>query len=144
MASPGYFPAVAFCGFEPPLIKPPLPFSPPSQRRRGSDIPQGRTRIVVTTAPKRPVAERRLLRFAYYGQPVAIDTAVARAARILDRIHNRCPELTRADLLLVVRVLGEAERAPSRKPASRKSRTQRAATALVRGRRCPPTSSAAR
>jgi hypothetical protein len=47
---------------------------------------------------------------AYYGPAITIDAAAARASAIVDRIRRRCPELTRADLLLVARVLNEAQR----------------------------------
>jgi hypothetical protein len=35
----------------------------------------------------------------------------ARASAIIDRIRSRCPELTRADLLLVARALADCQRA---------------------------------
>jgi hypothetical protein len=43
---------------------------------------------------------------------------------IVERIRSRCPELTRADLLLVARVLADRQRvkdgrAPSRKPRAK-------------------------
>jgi hypothetical protein len=62
---------------------------------------------------------------AYYGPPIAIDTDAARAAMIIERIRSRCPELTRAGLLLVARVLAEAQRVKTKakapKPAKRRA-----------------------
>jgi hypothetical protein len=69
-----------------------------------------RTIVVVQGAPKRPVATPNRLRLAYFGPAIAIDTDAARAAMIVERIRSRCPELTRADLLLVARVLADAQR----------------------------------
>jgi hypothetical protein len=58
----------------------------------------------------------------YYGPAIDIDTDGERAAAIIDRILGRCPDNTRADLMLVTRVLGDRQRpkdlAPARKTSS--------------------------
>jgi hypothetical protein len=55
---------------------------------------------------------------------IPIDMDAARASAIIDRIRARCAELTRADFMLVARVLNASQRAedglaPSRKPSRR-------------------------
>ena len=81
----------------------------------------GRTIVIVRGAPKRQSRPSNYPSLTYLGPVIAIDTDAARAAMIVDRIRSRCPELTRADLLLVARVLTDRQRAedglaPSRKP----------------------------
>ncbi|MGA8444809.1 MAG: hypothetical protein WB766_06390 [Roseiarcus sp.] len=60
-----------------------------------------------------------------------IDTDAARAAAIIERILSRCPELIRADLLLVARLLADRQRV-NEGPAPRKPRAKRSAPARPR------------
>jgi hypothetical protein len=85
--------------------------------------------VIVRGAPYRPVV-RNLPRLTYLGPAIAIDTDAARAAMIVERIRSRCPELTRADLLLVARVLAEAQRVKD--GAAKKAAAKRAAPAKKR------------
>jgi hypothetical protein len=82
-------------------------------------VPQGRTKVIVTGAPKRPVARPNYLRLAYFGPAIAIDTDTTRAAAIIERIRSRCPELTRDDLLLVARVHTDRQRVAKKAAAKR-------------------------
>jgi hypothetical protein len=90
------------------------------------ELAQGRTTIIVRGAPKRPVKPRRSPLLTYAGPAIAIDADAARAAMIVERIRSRCPELTRADLLLVARVLADAQRGKTEANA-RRPRSARAA-----------------
>ena len=87
----------------------------------------GRTIIIVRGAPKRPAAKPNYPRLAYHGPPIGVDSDAARAAAIIERIRNRCPELTRADLLLVARVLNDHQRVKDGPARSRKPRPASAA-----------------
>jgi hypothetical protein len=83
-------------------------------------------RLSLFWAPKRP--------------PIAIVTDTDRAAAIIERICRRCPELTRADLLRVSRVMAASEQgkdgpAPSRKP--RPASTARKAKAISQATQQP-------
>jgi hypothetical protein len=59
----------------------------------------------------------------------------ATASAIIDRIRSRCPELTRADLLLVARVLADCQRAKDDLAPSRKQSGSRAPKAALDARR---------
>jgi hypothetical protein len=85
-------------------------------------LPQGRTKVVVTTAPRR-WARTSYPRLTYSAPPLVIDDA-ARAAVILAHIRERCPTLTRADFLLVAKVLSERAKdvPPARKPSKKRRR----------------------
>jgi hypothetical protein len=93
-------------------------------------LAQGRTTVIVRGAPKRPVARPNIPRLAYTGPPIAIDTDAERAAMIVERIRSRCPELTRADLLLVAQVLADAQRVKDGSP--KKAAAKRPAPAKKR------------
>jgi hypothetical protein len=81
-------------------------------------VPQGRTTVNVRTAPKRWGKSTNFPRLTYLGPAIAIDTDAARAGLIIDRIRARCPELTRADLLLVARVISERAKVSPAAPLS--------------------------
>jgi hypothetical protein len=83
--------------------------------------------VIVRGAPYRPVV-RNLPRLTYLGPPIAIDTDAARAAMIVERIRTRCPELNRADLLLVARVLADAQRVKTNAPRPRPARAAKSRT----------------
>ena len=77
---------------------------------------QGRTLVIVTGAPYRPVV-RNLPRLEYRGPPIAVTDDAARAAMIVDRIRTRCHELTNADLVLAARVINASQRGKDGRPA---------------------------
>jgi hypothetical protein len=54
----------------------------------------------------------------------------ARASAIIDRIRSRCPEMTRADLLLVARLLADRQR--GKDGSAKKTAAKRAAPAKKR------------
>jgi hypothetical protein len=87
-----------------------------------SEIPQGRTTVIVRGAPYRPVA-RNVPRLTYLGPLIPIDTNAERAGRILGRIQQRCPELTPGDLMLVARMINESQRVNGPKARRRGRKT---------------------
>jgi hypothetical protein len=93
-------------------------------------LAQGRTTIIVRGAPKRPVKPRRSPLLTDAGPPIAIAADAERASRILARIEERCPELSRDDFLLVARVLADAQRAKDSSP--KKAAAKRATPAKRR------------
>ena len=63
-------------------------------------MPQGKVRILVSTAPHRPITPRRLLRLAYSGPPI-----VKSPADVLAIIRQRTADILTADeLALVIKV----------------------------------------
>ena len=58
-------------------------------------MPQGRARLILSTAPRRPITPRRLLRIT--DQRAIIETPAERVLRI---VRERCPDL---DLSLVLK-----------------------------------------
>jgi hypothetical protein len=67
---------------------------------RGDEaLPQGRVKFTVTTAPRRPITPRRLLRLTYSGPPI-----VKSPAEVLAIIRQRTADvLTEAELSLVIK-----------------------------------------
>jgi hypothetical protein len=71
-------------------------------------MPQGRVKIVVTGAPKRPVKPRRLQLLTYSGAPL-----IRSVAKIVAIVRRQCAGVLTATEL--ERVLGAPNGAPSRK-----------------------------
>jgi hypothetical protein len=59
-------------------------------------LPQGKVRIIYSTAPRRPITPRRLLRIT--DQRAIIETPAERVLRI---VRERCPDL---DLSLILKL----------------------------------------
>lgn len=77
--------------------------------KREAVIPQGKCRIIYSTAPRRPITPRRLLRLT--DQRSIIETPTERVLRI---VKERCPDL---DLTLILKPL--ALSAPKPQPVKK-------------------------
>jgi hypothetical protein len=74
---------------------------------------QGRTRVIVETAQRRWGKPANVPRLTYTGEIPIIDADTLRARAVVDLIFRRCPELTRADLMLMARMLAPAAPPPA-------------------------------
>jgi hypothetical protein len=84
-------------------------------------VPQGNARLLFSTAPRQPIAPRRMLQLVYAGPPI-VKTPAERVLRI---IRERCPELSDQDLALVLRPPALPPPQQSKVKAKRRARRDR-------------------
>ena len=72
-------------------------------------MPQGKTVVRVTAAPRRPVARPNYPRPTYSGPPIGRSDG-ERLADMLDLIRRRCPELTGDDIAFLTRTSARGRR----------------------------------